>query len=228
MPPRSSAAGSPDQTRKRPEPLVTKAPAPALLVKLSPAMSIEVPLPAPAVRTAPVSSTTPEPAVGPSFTMLIVLAVISPTVMSPLALFVLPAPSRSSRDTAPGPASMAVPFAMAITAAPASRSASTTPLARRSLAISVTSPPALPAAVVMSALTRIDRPACRVSPPMEDGVPVTVTASATVMSLEACSVTAVPRPRRATMSAAATVAVSDGLSAKDVLAASGSLEPVNR
>ena len=74
-------------------------------------------------------------AVGPLLKRFTVFARIVPSiVMFPLSEFVFPAPSLSSKTTFPVPALIIFPEAREISALPASLSASTTPLAERSLA----------------------------------------------------------------------------------------------
>ena len=110
------------------------------------------------------------------------------SVTVPAMLLVLPAPSRRSMLTVPVPAVMVAPTAWVMLAAPASRCTFTTPLAAVSLAIRVK----LPLSVVILALSRMDRPACKVKAPPLPPVLFTVSAVDKVMSLLACRVTAVP------------------------------------
>ena len=101
------------------------------------------------------------PAVGPVLPIVTDRAKIDWSATSPLAAFVLPAPERSSIVTVPLPASIVVLAAILMTAVPASRCESTTPLANRSLAMIVRSP----SSVVMLAFRITLRPACNVSDP---------------------------------------------------------------
>ncbi len=115
-------------------------------------------------------------------------AVMLRSVISPDAKFVFPAPEAIVRLTAPVPALIDVPEAMVSTAEPGSRCALTTPFANSSLATIVK----LPLSVVMLALISTLRPACSVkAPPLPPGL-LTVMDELTVISLLACSVTAVP------------------------------------
>ncbi len=150
-------------------------------------------------------------AVGPLLVTLSVAVVMLASVTLPLAVLVLPAPSRRSMVTVPVPAFMVVPFACEMTAAPASRCASTTPLASFSLPISTT----LPLSVVMLALIRIERPACIVRLPPLPAALVTMSAPACcVMSLFACRMTFEPVLVIAVISAGVSVCVALGVSAK--------------
>ena len=107
-------------------------------------------------------------------------------VMSPLPEFVFPAPFNSWIERDPVPTSIAELIAMA--ALPASRSASTTPLAKRSLPMIVK----LPLSVVIFAEIVTLRPALKVRfPPFPPGLFVVI-AELTVRSLFACKTTAVP------------------------------------
>ena len=108
--------------------------------------------------------------------------------------------------TVPVPASILVPLAIEIRAAPASRALSTTPLAAVSLAVSVN----LPLSVLMFPLSNIERPACRVSaPPVPLALLVTRLVDS-VMSLLACSVSAVPAFKKLRISAAKSVLLAAG------------------
>ena len=110
-------------------------------------------------------------------------------VTVPTVWLVNPAPSRRSMLTEPVPALMVVPAACVIWATPASRLASTTPLAALSLAIRFR----LPLLVEMLAFSSTERPACRVSVPgVTPPNPTMFRALDSVMSLWACSTTAVP------------------------------------
>ena len=193
--------GLPDHTCQVPD----SALAPALFTKSLPARVMVV-----AVSTLPLSSVMPLPAVGPLLTAVMLPAVMLRRLMSPLVAWVLPAPSRRVRATVPVPALMLVPLAMVMTAAPASRLASTAPLAVVSFAVSVR----LPLSVVMLALSKMDRPACRVSAPPLPPALLAVSAVESVMSLLACSVTAVPASSRARMALADKVLLPVGLVAK--------------
>ena len=126
----------------------------ALLSKFMPASTMLLPLLALAVRV-PEARVMPEPVVSPLFKTLIVHAVISRSVIVPLSLFVLPAPSRSSMVTLPLPVLILVPAPIVIAALPSVRKASTTPLSLVLFAVSVR----LPFFVEMLAFMRMLRPA---------------------------------------------------------------------
>ena len=145
-----------------------------------------------AARAAPLDSTTLLPALLPSLRTSICPAEIERKVMAPVVLCVFEASSRTSSDTRPGVVRVA-PAPIVITAAPASRSASMTPLAKVSLAIRVMFPPPSGWLRLMPALSRMLRPACSVRSP--SGLLPSVEpmiALLTVMSLDACSTTSVP------------------------------------
>ena len=125
------------------------------------------------------------PEVGPLLVTTRLPAVTLLSVMSPLARFVLPVPALRSAVKLPEPVLTVVPEARVITAAPESRWASTTPLDVRSFAISTR----LPLSVVIFALTRTERPACKVKLPPLPLALFAVTAAETVMSLLACRTT---------------------------------------
>ncbi len=129
------------------------------------------------------------PPLVPLFSTVRLLALIVPArVIAPLALLVKPAPVSSRIVVLPVPESSVTPGAMEITALPASRKASTTPEASGLLPVSVR----LPLSVIILALTRRLRPACKVkSPPLPPGL-LAIIGLLTVMSLLACSTTAVP------------------------------------
>jgi len=120
-------------------------------------------------------------------------AVIEPSVMLPAVLFVLPAPVFSVILTVPVPALILSPLPMSMTAVPAKRWALITPSAAVSLAVRKR----LALSVVILALIRMLRPACKVSPLLV-GV-VTVIGLLMVMSLLACKVSEVPLARVLTM-----------------------------
>ena len=122
------------------------------------------------------------------FVTVRVAAVIVVRLITPLVELVLPAPSRRSSVTLPLPALILVPLAMRITAAPGSRWLSTTPFARRALAIRVSAP----LSVVRLAFSKMLRPACKVSAPPAPAGLLTISGSASVRSLLAGRVTAVP------------------------------------
>ena len=112
-------------------------------------------------------------------------------VISPLVLSVKPAPVPRVIFTFPVPASIEVAGAIVIPAAPASRCASTTPLATVSLAVIVR----LPLSVLILALMLMLRPACKVkSPPLPPGLLITMSLSKEIPLL-ACSTNAVPASR---------------------------------
>ena len=128
------------------------------------------------------------PDVGPLLVATRLPAVILLNVMSPLVRFVFPVPALIVEVKTPVPVFIVVPEARVITAVPESRCASTTPLAVRSFAISVR----LPLSVVIFALTRTERPACKVRlPPLPLALFAVITLD-TVMSLLACRMTFVP------------------------------------
>ncbi len=203
-----SALASPLQTSQRAPPGVLKALAPALLVKSLPASTMPSPLPVLAVSE-PLARVMPLPAVGPVLMASMLAALMVRSVMSPLAVWVLPAPSSRRTLTAPLPASMLLPAPMVMSALPLSRCASSTPWAVVSLAISVR----LPLSVLMLALIRMDRPACRASaPPLPPGL-LALMAVETEMSLLACSVTLVPALSSAVRSLASSLLSVPGVSA---------------
>ena len=109
-------------------------------------------------------------------------------VISPKLLLVKPAPLLRVIVVFPVPESSVTPGAIVMTALPGSLLASMTPLAVVSLPVNVK----LPLSVVMLALTRILRPACKVIAPPFPPVLLVVMAVLTVISLLACNAMAVP------------------------------------
>ena len=141
----------------------------------------------PAIVNTPLSKIS-LPDVGPLLVATRLPAVTLLSVMSPLVRFVFPVPALMVEVKTPVPVFIVVPEARVITAVPESRWASTTPLAVRSFAISVR----LPLSVVIFALTRTERPACKVRLPPLPLALFAVTVLDTVMSLLACRTTFVP------------------------------------
>ena len=127
------------------------------------------------------------PDVGPLLVAARLPAVTLLSVMSPLVRFVFPVPALMVEVKTPVPVFIVVPEARVITAVPESRWASTTPLEVRSFAISVR----LPLSVVIFALTRTERPACKVRLPPLPLALLAVIASETVISLLASRTTLV-------------------------------------
>ena len=107
-------------------------------------------------------------------------AVMAPSVISPDWLATLPAPSANLMTTVPLPASISAE-AVSMIAAPGSRSASMTPLDCGAFAIRVRSP----LSVTMLALTRMDRPASKLSAPPSPTALLTSILLLTVMSFDA-------------------------------------------
>ena len=140
----------------------------------------------PAIVNTPLSKIS-LPDVGPLLVATRLPAVILLNVMSPLVRFVFPVPALIVEVKTPVPVFIVVPEARVMTAVPESRCASTTPLEVRSFAISVR----LPLSVVIFALTRTERPACKVRLPPSPLPLAAVIASETVMSLLACMTTLV-------------------------------------
>ncbi len=105
--------------------------------------------------------------------------------ISPAVLLVLPMPVPRRIVTLPVPALIKVPLAIVMAAAPASRCASITPVAKSSLAYKFR----LPLSVSILAFNRMLRPACRVSVPPLPLTLLTRILLLTVMSLLACRIT---------------------------------------
>ena len=173
------------------DPVVFKVTAPvnafAELRVMSALLTLVVKEEVPAIVKTPLSKIS-LPDVGPLLVAIRLPAVMLLNVMSPLVRFVFPVPALIVAVKTPVPVFIVVPEAKAITAVPESRCASTTPLEVRSFAISVR----LPLSVVIFALTRTERPACKVRLPPLPLALFAVTVLDTVMSLLACRTTFVP------------------------------------
>ncbi len=129
-------------------------------------------------------------------------------VISPLVLLVV-GPVLMVSVMLATPVLMVTPFAIVIAAAPALRLASTTPFATVAFATATKAP----LSVVMLLLMRILLPACRVNIPSLPAVFPVLMASLTVISLFACSVTAVPPLVMAVIKSASKVASAPEFSA---------------